>query len=120
MKARSCKASQATQIFFSPTILQTVWQNCLSLSGWGNPLKLSVNVVKKSCQRSLQSAMQATGKLHNKGRKHMSAVSESVYIIVQLTAHVSLSGLPVSTTLCKLILMHNTTNSSKFEFCVLL
>ena len=39
--------------------------------------------------------------------------------MVQLTAHVSLSGLPVLTTLYKLTPMHKRTNSQKCEFSVL-
>ena len=41
------------------------------------------------------------------------------YIMVQLTVHVSVSGLPVSTILYKLILMHKRNKSQNCEFCVL-
>ena len=39
--------------------------------------------------------------------------------MVQLTVHVSVSGLPVLTILYKIILMHKRTKSQNFEFCVL-
>ena len=45
--------------------------------------------------------------------------SSPSYILVQLTAHVSLSGLPVLRTLYKLTPMHKRTNSQNCEFCVL-
>ena len=45
-------------------------------------------------------------------------MSQTFYIMVELTAHVSLSGLPVLTTLYKLILMHKKTKSQNCEFCV--
>ena len=41
------------------------------------------------------------------------------FILVQLTAHLSLSGLPVFTYLYKLTPMHKRTNSQHCEFCVL-
>ena len=40
-------------------------------------------------------------------------------IMVQLTAHVSLTGLPVLRTLYKPMSMHKSTNSQNCEFCVL-
>ena len=38
--------------------------------------------------------------------------------MVQLTVHVSVSGLPVLTILYKLILMHKRTKSQNYKFCV--
>ena len=43
----------------------------------------------------------------------------SLYIMVQLTVHVSVSGLPVLTILYKLILMHKRTKSHNCDFFVL-
>ena len=43
---------------------------------------------------------------------------ERLHILVQLTAHVSLSGLPVLTSLYKLTPMHKMANRQNCEFCV--
>ena len=40
------------------------------------------------------------------------------FIMVQLTVHVSVSGLPVLTILYRLILMHKRTKSQNCDFCV--
>ena len=42
-----------------------------------------------------------------------------IYIVVQLTAHVSLTGLPVLRTLYKPMSMNKSTNSQNCEFSVL-
>ena len=42
------------------------------------------------------------------------------YILVQQSAHVSLSGLPVLRTLYKSMHMHKSSNSRNWEFCVFL
>ena len=47
------------------------------------------------------------------------SVLPAKYNMVQLTVHVSVSVLPVLTTLYKLILMHKGTKSQNCEICVL-
>ena len=46
-------------------------------------------------------------------------VNQSNYIMIQLTFHVSVAGLPVLTIIYKLILMHYRTKSQNCEFYVL-